>query len=239
LAVLSRFGLVDGTERVIRSCGRHYPARCRPRQARHQVLAVAQAAGQRLVLLHQRPGATGGLWPRPGPRRGTDGPGAASAPRFPAFPPWLAASRTTHCLVGIYENEVAALRHRLRGGRGIRPGYGQLAESASNPQTSDPASPGTGHGRAQHGRACEHAEGQGRTPEKAPSFGRLDAQMTIRSWRRSLMSCTGDRPTHQDHGGARDCHRRERRRDHLVLRVSRSSREGSAFAAHFLLAGRQ
>jgi hypothetical protein len=40
-------------------------------------------------------------------------------------------------------------------------------------------------------------------------------------------------------GGARGCHRRERRRDHLVLRVSRSSRESSAFAAHFLLAGRQ
>jgi hypothetical protein len=141
------------------------------------VLAVAQAAGQRLVLLHQRPGVTGGLRPRPGPRRGTDGPGAASAPRFPAFPPWLAASHTTHCLVGTYENDVAALRHRLQGGRGIRPGYGQFAESASNPQTSDPASPGTGHGRAQHGRACEHAEGQDRTPEQGAELratGRAD-----------------------------------------------------------------
>jgi hypothetical protein len=82
-------------------------------------------------------------------------------------------------------------------------------------------------------------KGRAGRPSKAPSFGRLDARMTIRSWRRSLMSCAGDRPTHQDRGGARGCHRRARRRDHLVLRVSRSSRESSAFAAHFLLAGRQ
>ena len=78
------------------------------------VLAVAQAAGQRIVLFHQRPGACSGLG-RPDQGGGAEqADWAASAAGSTASRPWLIASLAS-CCIRVSASAACVARHHWPG----------------------------------------------------------------------------------------------------------------------------